>query len=561
MDPDEMCAGGGSRGDWFLDPAQFVYSHIPDLAGISLNYVDNEFLAGENSIVVETPSVWVSGSSATIRWDEREASSPQSGISEACFAQLLAADGSVVWTRSQITTSSESQNITVPSVTAGSYRLLIHAWSENGEFLPIDGHSAPFEIVSGLPIQILSPLAYDIWSIGEDREIMWQPAGTGDVLIEASADGGSSWRTIAGPVPNSGVFNWTVTGPASPSSMIRVSTLDGNFVGTSTSPYGVMWPNAFSVTPAALDFGVVPYPPSGGWVWDEVRRTFQACNSSPDMLYAYPTVDRELFWLDATIADGIEIPPYDCVTCEVTFAALWPGDHVAQVWFRVAEYSPQSYGVNVELSGAAAQWPFAMYDSHVWFGEIAVGESLDVTCTIFNQTGDDYSLLTGDPAWWNEFDDQGQFALVGGGGPFALAPGESHTLRFRFTPNVAGEHVATMDLQLPVSGGGGMNVPLECHGFATLNFGSVAAGTAIDDTLSIRNNTPEPLAGSLTLTGEASLSALAANLDCQAFAIVAGGGDYDVAPGPHAGSSFAIYPPKQVPTPVPSRPARARLPW
>lgn len=44
--------------------------------------------------------------------------------------------------------------------------------------------------------------------------------------------------------------------------------------------------------------------------------------------------------------------------------------------------------------------------------------------------------------------DADQFSVASGDAPFTLAPGESHTIAFRFTPSSTGEHSATVQIEI-----------------------------------------------------------------------------------------------------------------
>ncbi|MEK7405483.1 MAG: endonuclease, partial [Acidobacteriota bacterium] len=46
----------------------------------------------------------------------------------------------------------------------------------------------------------------------------------GYVRLELSRDGGSTWSTITSATANDGSHNWTVTGPASATCRIRVTS-------------------------------------------------------------------------------------------------------------------------------------------------------------------------------------------------------------------------------------------------------------------------------------------------------------------------------------------------
>jgi Bacterial Ig domain/Divergent InlB B-repeat domain len=83
-------------------------------------------------------------------------------------------------------------------------------------------------------ISVTAPNTNVAWPVGASRSIRWtHNLGQAEqVNIEVSRDGGNTWTTIASGVTNSadgsGVFSWTVSGPATTTARIRVTwTADG----------------------------------------------------------------------------------------------------------------------------------------------------------------------------------------------------------------------------------------------------------------------------------------------------------------------------------------------
>jgi hypothetical protein len=74
-------------------------------------------------------------------------------------------------------------------------------------------------------VQVTSPNTTISWGIGSTQTITWSGnLGTSaNVTIELSRDGGSTWTALAPSAPNTGSFNWTVSGPNTGSARLRVS--------------------------------------------------------------------------------------------------------------------------------------------------------------------------------------------------------------------------------------------------------------------------------------------------------------------------------------------------
>jgi hypothetical protein len=67
----------------------------------------------------------------------------------------------------------------------------------------------------------------EVWNIGQSKEIRWTSSGvSGNVKIELSRNAGRTWVTLFANTPNDGSQFWHVTGPATPTALVRVSSCE-----------------------------------------------------------------------------------------------------------------------------------------------------------------------------------------------------------------------------------------------------------------------------------------------------------------------------------------------
>ncbi len=80
--------------------------------------------------------------------------------------------------------------------------------------------------IGGGSITVASPNGGETWPIGSVQNISWTSSGLiGNVKIEVSRNGGTSWASITGSTPNDGAHAWTVKGPATIQARIRVTSV------------------------------------------------------------------------------------------------------------------------------------------------------------------------------------------------------------------------------------------------------------------------------------------------------------------------------------------------
>jgi hypothetical protein len=115
-------------------------------------------------------------------------------------------------------------------------------------------------IPAAASINVTSPNGSENWVIGSTQAITWSSISvTGRVKIELSRDDGATWSTIIGSTANDGTKNWKVSGPATGSARIKVTS--------------ILYPAVFDISDAS--FTIVPRPiwikitsPNGGENWE-----------------------------------------------------------------------------------------------------------------------------------------------------------------------------------------------------------------------------------------------------------------------------------------------------
>jgi hypothetical protein len=87
-----------------------------------------------------------------------------------------------------------------------------------------DASDAAFVINFGT-VTVTSPNSGQVWPIDSIRRIEWTSTVAGNVQIELSRDGGTSWTTLFASLENDGAQNWTVTGPTTSRARIRLCSV------------------------------------------------------------------------------------------------------------------------------------------------------------------------------------------------------------------------------------------------------------------------------------------------------------------------------------------------
>lgn len=94
----------------------------------------------------------------------------------------------------------------------------VDAADATGFFVTIDASSVLHTV------RVFSPEEGERWKVGTARTIAWQGGNGGNVKIDISRDGGTSWEVISPDTPNDGDYRWRVSGFPTSRAVIRVSS-------------------------------------------------------------------------------------------------------------------------------------------------------------------------------------------------------------------------------------------------------------------------------------------------------------------------------------------------
>jgi hypothetical protein len=112
--------------------------------------------------------------------------------------------------------------------------------------------SGAFAIVTP-SVEVAGPGPGSTYYAGTPLAITWTtnlPA-TSPVLVELSRDGGSTFETLAAAAPNTGTFDWTVTGPDSAVVVARVTLTDPIAMSGTSGAFGIVTPSLTVTGPSA----------------------------------------------------------------------------------------------------------------------------------------------------------------------------------------------------------------------------------------------------------------------------------------------------------------------
>lgn len=160
----------------------------------------------------------------------------RSGNETAFVLERKTGSGSFVTLTSRPANTTSYPDSTVAASTTYTYRVR----AENATGASAFATSEPVTTPPPPSLHVLIPNGGEEWRIGENRSITWESTNlTGNVKLEVSRDGGTTWAALMASTANDGSETWAVTGPVTSQGRVRVSSLatpavldssDGNFI-------------------------------------------------------------------------------------------------------------------------------------------------------------------------------------------------------------------------------------------------------------------------------------------------------------------------------------------
>jgi hypothetical protein len=201
---------------------------------------NTNFSIVQPTITVLSPNggeAWTSGTTQTILWTSTNLTGN--------VKIELSLDGGVTYPTviAANTANDGSESWTLPG--SGSSMALIRITSVN---LPsvLDVSDNYFTILYPT-VTVTAPNGGEIWGIGTIQTIHWSTAAlTGNVKVELSRDGGTTYETLFGSTPNDGTEAWTITGGATTNARVRVSSVSfPSIFDSSDAPFTISVSFAF----------------------------------------------------------------------------------------------------------------------------------------------------------------------------------------------------------------------------------------------------------------------------------------------------------------------------
>lgn len=170
------------------------------------------------------------------------------------FANRIAASmsgGVVVNSVTYLTPTTVTLNLNTVGVSAGTKNVTI----TNPDGQVRTGNNILTVTASAGTISLTAPNGAESWPVGSAQNILWSSANlTGNITVELSTNGGSSFSTIIANTANDGTEAWAVNAAATANARIRIASIDSVTVAdTSAANFSIVMPTLSLTAPDGGD--------------------------------------------------------------------------------------------------------------------------------------------------------------------------------------------------------------------------------------------------------------------------------------------------------------------
>jgi hypothetical protein len=277
---------------------------------LDVQLATNWFLE-EAQIIVIYPNggeAWIVNETQTIIWDPSIVSSN--------VKIEISIDSGDTWSPINDNTDNDSEEDWTPSSNFISNSCLIKICSVRSENEIYDQSDGLFSITEPqLPawISVVSPNGGEIWYVGSTEDIEWYSENTsGNVKIEYSTNGGSSWTTVVSNTSDDGSCSWAIPNTPSTNCYVQITDVDGTPSDLSDRQFTIASGTEWKV-PITISGGGKTYIRTFGGdasATDGFDLGLDVDTAPPGMIYyAYFEIDQFPNYLDTDIRRWVS--PYD----------------------------------------------------------------------------------------------------------------------------------------------------------------------------------------------------------------------------------------------------------
>ncbi|MBI3365840.1 MAG: choice-of-anchor D domain-containing protein [Ignavibacteriae bacterium] len=276
-----------------------------------------------------------------------------------------------------------------------------------------------------------------------------------------------------------------------------------------------------SVSPASINFGTI-------LVGDHSEQGVtigNALNSTGKLIGSFDIIGSGFSIVSGSGA--YDLAPGQSITLTVRFLPTTNSSYSGSV--RVFNNGTSvSNPIFISLSGSG-QWKTSISVSTTLFdfGTVVVGQSAEQSLT-FTNSSSSIQTISGTVIFGIT---SNGFSFTQGGGSYSLPPGQTRTVKVRFSPQSSGSHGGELQIWHSAQNfSNPVRIPMQAYGQlravtlsaspAFISFGGVRTGQTLDRTITISNSSASTgvLTGSIGMNGSG-------------FSIVSGMGNYSLNPG------------------------------